>query len=228
MSRKHARWDRRWLISTVQTEWQNVARGRAGEIGAMQSLCFPSCTLDSVEDGKHFYFTHQSVTSCRLRRCHHRAIKHKSLRSSAKAPEWMCVCGRPLSLITDFVTGRTDKMQITYHTHLTHSWNQFLVVFFHPQSISHHWLLGGFSNLIWQHVKLSKKKNNGRTTSLPTLPRKSPLKVETCLDFLQPNVSPPTAKPFILCQWMAPMYYRSLNCFHLLSLRCILFSLWKQ
>lgn len=36
MSCKHNRWDRRWLISSVQLEWQNIAqmiesRGRAGE-----------------------------------------------------------------------------------------------------------------------------------------------------------------------------------------------------
>ncbi len=99
MSRKHNRWDRRWLISSAQIEWQNTepmikSRGEAGWRGEMESLCFSSCTLSSVHDGKYFYFTHQSITSCHLHRCHRCAIKHKSPKSSAKSLEWMCVAER--------------------------------------------------------------------------------------------------------------------------------------
>lgn len=112
MSRKHTRWDGRWLISSAQTEWQSVARmiksrsrEREGATGGMESLCFSSPALDSVEDGKHVYFAHQSVASCRLHRCHYRAIKRKSLRSSANS-EWMCV----QAIVTNpgFVMGGRD------------------------------------------------------------------------------------------------------------------------
>lgn len=138
MSRKHNRWDRRWLNSSAQIEWQNVAqmiksRGRAGVRGEMESLCFPSCTLSSVHDGKHFYFTHQSVTSCRLHRCHHCAIKHKSLKSSAKSPEWMCVAER-CHLSQVLWQGGLKKMQITYHT--PHTSLKLIFSFFPPVSLS--------------------------------------------------------------------------------------------
>ncbi len=66
---------------------------------------------------------------------------------------WVDVCGRALSLITGFVTGRAEKMQITYHT--PHTSLKLIIFFF--QSICHHWLVCVFSNLIWRRVKLSRK-----------------------------------------------------------------------
>lgn len=78
-------------------------------------FCPARCQVRVTENT--FCFTHQSATSCRLRRCHRCAIKHKSLKSSAKSPEWMCVAER-CHLSQVFVTGRAGrkKMQITYHT----------------------------------------------------------------------------------------------------------------
>lgn len=176
MSRKHTRWDRRrrWRISSAQTEWQNAAqmiksRGRAGEIGETQSLCFPSGALDSVEDGKHFYFTHQRITSCRLHHCHHCAIKHKSLRSSAKSPEWMSVWQTVVTNHRFCDREDWENANNVSHTLRIPEINFSFVFFFQP--VCHHWLVCVFSNIIWRQVKLSRKnsKHTGHNTGLPIL-----------------------------------------------------------
>lgn len=79
---KHAfrdRWDDGLSLWPWIEQQEAIKRWARAEGNAeMESLCFPSGSLDSVEDGKCFYFTHQSTTSRRLHPCHHCVIKHKS------------------------------------------------------------------------------------------------------------------------------------------------------
>lgn len=91
---------------------------RAEGNAEMESLCFPSGSLDSVEDGKCFYFTHQSTTSRRLHPCHRCVIKHKSSVIICQVSR-VDVRGGPLSIFTGFCDWE-GKMQIT--SHIYHPW----------------------------------------------------------------------------------------------------------
>lgn len=110
-------------------------RARAEGNAEMESLCFPSASLDSVEDGKCFYFTHQSTTSRRLRPCHRCVIKHKSSVIICQVSR-VDVCGGPLSVFTG-LCDREGKMQITSH-------------------IYHPWVIVLFTFLIWMQLDCSK------------------------------------------------------------------------
>lgn len=81
VSHKHASRDR-WddgssLWPRTGRQEAKKRRTRAEGNAEMESLCFPSGSLDSVNDGKCFYFTHQSTTFHRLHPCHCCVIKHK-------------------------------------------------------------------------------------------------------------------------------------------------------
>lgn len=146
MSCKHNRWDRQWLISSVQIEWQNVAQmiksqeGGGGSGTETEKVCVfcpahltASCTPDSTQDRKHFYFTHQSVASCRLlvsSLCYQTQITEISCLVS-----WAHVCGRALSLITGFLTGRSEKKNANNITHASHILEIFYF-FFPPVRLS--------------------------------------------------------------------------------------------
>lgn len=114
---------------------------------------------------------------------------------------------------------------------LIHPWNQILGFFF-LQSVCHHWLVCVFINLIRSTTQLSRKNWQQWPWNRPSssLPKKSPVKVNDVkrnsisvwFQFLPQQLN----LLFYANEWH--MYYRSLNSFHLLSLRCTLFSLWNR
>lgn len=117
VSYKHAgrdRWDgglSLWPRTGRQESMKRRARAEGN--AEMESLCFPSGSLDSVEDGKCFYFTHQSITSHRLYPCHRCVIKHKSSVIICQVSS-VDVHGGPLSVFTG-LCDREAEMQITSH-----------------------------------------------------------------------------------------------------------------
>lgn len=111
---------------------------------------FLSCLLSSLDHGKHFYFTHQSIASSHFHRCHLCAIKLKSHKKNHLLSGFVW---QSVGLYRSFYDrGGWKFMQITYHTPHT---SLKLIFFF--QSLCHHWLACVFSNLIWRRVKLPRK-----------------------------------------------------------------------
>lgn len=109
VSHKHAgrdRWDGGLSLSP-QTGRQEAMKRRVKAEGnaEMESLCFPSGSLDTVEDGKCFYFTHQSTTL--------RVIKHKSSVIICQVSH-VDVRGGALSVFPGLCK-KEGKMQITSH-----------------------------------------------------------------------------------------------------------------
>lgn len=129
ISHKHADSDR-WedgLSIWPRTGRQEAMKRRARAKGnaEIESLCFPSGSLDSVEDGKCLYFTHQSITSHRLHPCHRSVIKHKSSVIICQVSR-VDVRGGPLSVFTGLCDWE-GKMQIT--SHINHLWVNVLFPF---------------------------------------------------------------------------------------------------
>lgn len=142
LSHKHAgreRWDDS-LSLWPQTGRQEAMkrRARAEWNAEMESLCFLWGSLDSMEDGKCFYFTHQSTASHRLHPCHRCVIKHKSSVIICQVSR-VDVHGGPLSVFTG-LCDREGEMQITSH-------------------IYHPWVIVLFTFHIWMQLNRRKKIN---------------------------------------------------------------------
>lgn len=113
MSRKRSRWDRRWLISSAQTEWQNAAQmiksrggardeGRDGKFAFSVMRTWQRAGRETLlfHTPKHHFVPPPSVSSL----CYQTQITGIICQIS-----WVDACGRVLSLITGFVTGRAGE-----------------------------------------------------------------------------------------------------------------------
>lgn len=157
MSCKHNRWDRRWLISSVQIEWQSVAqmiksRERAGEKGEIESLCFLSSTLDSILRiwqrpalltacrTENTFISHTKASHCVASTSVITLLSNTNHWNHLSSLEWLRMaehCHLPQVLWQ----GGLKKMQITYHTPHTSLKLFFLIFFSSSELVITDWLV---------------------------------------------------------------------------------------